>query len=308
MSNAAAIPPAFEEQIHNFLAFIELEKGLAKNTTQSYESDLIQCALFLKEQGLASWEEVQPEHITLWISELSFSDYAITSILRKLSAVRMLSAHLVREHIRQDDFTSLLESPKRIRRLPHTLGLEEVKKLLEAPSCETPHGLRDRAIFELLYSSGLRVTELCTLPMTAVDLDHGFLRVVGKGSKERAVPVGKQAIQAINNYLSAGRPHLVKSKTGGELFISQRGTPISRKTVWLMIKTYAQQVGITKPIKPHALRHSFATHLLANGADLRVIQEMLGHADISTTEIYTAVEEKRLLEEHTLCHPRNYHT
>ena len=303
--SAISIPPSFEEWVNNFLAFIELEKGLAKNTAQSYENDLAQCATFLKEQGIKNWKSVQAEHITLWITELSMQNYAVSSILRKLSAVRMLAAHLVREHLREDDFTSLLDGPKRIRRLPNTISQEDVNKLLEAPSSGTPHGLRDRAILELLYSSGLRVTELCTLPMTAVDLDHGFLRVIGKGNKERAVPIGKKAIQAINNYLSTARPSLVKAKTGGELFISQRGTPISRKTVWFIIKTYAQEVGITQPVKPHALRHSFATHLLANGADLRAIQEMLGHADISTTEIYTAVEEKRLIEEHADCHPRS---
>ena len=206
--------------------------------------------------------------------------------------------------MRADDFTELVVGPKLQRKLPGTLTLEEIGKILAAPTGEDAFGLRDRGILELFYSSGLRVSELCELTLQQVDLDHGFVRVMGKGSKERVVPLGDQAIRAIQAYLASGRPHFVKTKTGSQFFLSNRGTAISRKTVWLMVKTHTRRAGITKTVKPHLLRHAFATHLLSGGADLRAIQEMLGHADIGTTQIYTAVESTRLLDHHAKFHPR----
>lgn len=300
-----AFPSGFQKHIDAFLAYLELEKGLAKNTIESYESDLTQCALYFVSLGLRDWISVEGHHVTLWIAELTENDYTIASLSRKLSAIRMLARYLVNENIRSSNFTELIAGPRRVRKLPPTLNIDEVIRLLEVPNLNTPQGLRDRAILELLYSSGLRVSELCNLPMQSLEIDEGYIRVIGKGSKERVIPVGKQALFAIRNYLVDGRPYLAKTHTGSEFFLSNRGKAISRKTVWVLLKNYAKRLGLTQNVKPHMLRHSFATHLLAGGADLRVIQEMLGHADISTTEIYTSVDASRLLEEHASCHPRN---
>ncbi|OAI51035.1 recombinase XerD [Opitutia bacterium SCGC AG-212-L18] len=298
------LPFGFSEPIDSFLVNIELEKGLSKNTVQSYSSDLIQSASFFAHLGLSGWKEVSAEHISLWLSDLTLKSYETKSLSRKLSALRMFAKNLVHEGLRSDDFAHLISLPKLVKKLPITLSVGEISSLLESPDLSSPHGLRDRAIMELLYSSGLRVSELCSLTLHSFDLEHAFLRVFGKGSKERIVPIGGKALSSLKNYLLDGRPKLLKSCTGSELFISQLGKPISRKTVWMILKDYAQLLGIQKSVKPHMLRHTFATHLLQNGADLRVIQEMLGHADISTTEIYTAVDSSRLVDEHAIYHPR----
>lgn len=299
-----AIPHAFAEPVESLLAWLELERGLAKNTLLSYAQDLTQAGLFMQGQGLASWMEVDRAAVGQWSASLARGGYARSSQARKLSALRMLARHMVRENLRADDFTELASSPKMNRALPEVLSVDELARLLEAPSTATPHGLRDRAILELFYSSGLRVSELCGLLLQSVQFDEGYLRVFGKGGKERVAPVGRSAMAALRDYLTGGRPLLVKPRTGSELFLSQQGRAISRKMVWVMIKAHAEKVGIEKPIKPHLLRHSFATHLLEGGADLRVIQEMLGHADISTTQIYTAVQAARLADEHARFHPR----
>jgi integrase/recombinase XerD len=240
-----------------------------------------------------------------WIYSLSERDLAVASLARKLSALRMLFRHLVRERRRADDPTELISGPKLVRRAPQTLNVAEVARLLDAPPATDHYGVRDRAILELAYSSGLRASELSSLTLTQVDLENGFVRVFGKGSKERVVPLGDAARAAIEAYLVSSRPKLVKSRTGSELFLSERGRAISRKTIWALIKKHAKRIGLDKPVKTHALRHSFATHLLGGGADLRAIQEMLGHASITTTQIYTAVEAKRLVAEHGKFHPRN---
>lgn len=298
------LPAGFADGIDSLCAFLELERGLSPNTLSSYESDLRQCAAFLVGRGLEGWERVQSEDVSEWIYRLSAGKYAVSSLARKLTALRVLARHLVRERLRKDDFTERLQGPKQVRRLPGTLTAEEVGRLLRATGSDA-HGLRDRAMLELFYSSGLRVSELAGLTLQQVDLENGWVRVHGKGNKERVVPFGAMAGEAIQAYLSAARPRFVKPKTGSQFFLSQRGKAISRKTVWHLIKQCAARAGIDRPVKPHLLRHSFATHLLGGGADLRAIQEMLGHADISTTQIYTAVESKRLLSEHGRFHPRN---
>jgi len=299
-----AIPPSFAEPVESFFAWLELERGLSGNTLQAYGRDIVQCAAFMQQQGAADWLAVDAALVSKWTAELSMRDYARSSQSRKLSALRMLARHLVRENYRQDDFTELASSPKLSRKLPEVLSPQEVTRLLEAPSAATPHGLRDRAILELFYSSGLRVSELCGLLLQSIDLEQGYVRVFGKGAKERIAPIGSAAVKAVRDYLSGGRASFVKAHTGSELFLSQQGKAISRKMVWVMIKDCARKVGIQKTIKPHLLRHSFATHLLEGGADLRAIQEMLGHADIATTQIYTAVQSARLADEHALYHPR----
>jgi integrase/recombinase XerD len=217
----------------------------------------------------------------------------------------MFARFMVRERLRPDDFTELLSGPRLARRLPGTLSPDEISRLLASPSGGDPASLRDRGLLELFYSSGLRVSELAALTLQQVDLENGFARVFGKGSKERLVPMGKRARDAVAAWIASGRPHFVKPRTRSELFLSSRGSSLSRVALWGIVKKHARRAGITKPVKPHLLRHSFATHLLSGGADLRSIQEMLGHASISTTQIYTAVGGRRLLDEHARYHPRN---
>jgi len=298
------ISSSFEKGLESFLAWLELERGLSENTVHAYARDLKQYIQFLRELGVENWAKVEPVHLSLWTESLGSAHYARTSQIRKLSALRMFSKYLVREDIRKDSFAELLGSPKVNRTLPEVLSREEVSLLLEAPPKCTPHGLRDRAILELFYSSGLRVSELCGILLQSINLQEGYVRVLGKGSKERIAPIGEVAVNTVRDYIAGGRPHFVKSRTGSELFLSQQGRAISRKMVWVMIKEQARRAGIKKSIKPHLLRHSFATHLLEGGADLRAIQEMLGHADISTTQIYTSVQSQRLVDEHALYHPR----
>lgn len=301
---SAPLPPDLRDRIDAFLAFLQLERGLSANTLAAYETDLLQFARALKTGGITNWAGVLGAHVSDWLYRLSEAETAVSSMARKLSAVRMLARFLVKEAVCRTDFTELVEGPKVVRKLPATLSIADMKKLLAAPTTGTPHGLRDRAILELFYSSGLRVSELAELNLQQVDLQQGFVRVFGKGSKERVVPVGGQAAEAVATYLAAGRPGLVKPRTGSAVFLSERGQAISRKTIWALIKGYAKKAGLPQNVKPHLLRHSFATHLLSGGADLRAIQEMLGHADIGTTQIYTAVETSRLTEQHARYHPR----
>lgn len=301
---SGGLPADLLDPIERFLAYLELERGLAANTTSAYRIDLLQFAAHLETRRLTNFRKVTGGDVTDWLYRLTEQGAKTSSAARKLAAVRNLTRFLVKEGVCDKDFTALVRGPKPTRKLPQTLTPAEVAKLLAAPPAGTPHGLRDRALLELFYSSGLRVSELANLNLQQVDLDQGFVRVFGKGSKERIVPVGSRAAEAIKTYLLAGRPGLVKARTGSALFISERGRAISRKTLWALIKGYAKRAGITKPVKPHLLRHSFATHLLAGGADLRAIQEMLGHADIGTTQIYTAVETQRLTDQHRRFHPR----
>jgi integrase/recombinase XerD len=270
-----------------------------------YRRDLDQAAHFLAGRRVADWRRVKPTEAAAWIHSLSAQAYTVASLARKLSALRNLGKFLVREKLRDDDFTALLSSPKATRRIPGTLTTDEVSRLLAAAGGGDARALRDRALLELFYSSGLRVSELAALTLQQVDVKNGFLRVFGKGSKERVVPIGGKAAEAIAVYLEAGRSFFVKQRTGSQLFLNKNGGALSRVMLWMLVKKYAKQAGITKNVKPHGLRHSFATHLLTGGADLRAIQEMLGHASISTTQIYTSVEPQRLRDHHAKFHPRN---
>ena len=298
-------PAAFAGDIDGFIAFLDLERGLSRHTRENYQRDLDQAAAWLARQAVADWRSVSAAQASEWLHALTRADFAVASLARKLTALRVFARYLVREKLRADDFTALLAGPKLGRRLPGTLSVDDVSRLLAAPGAGDPAALRDRALLELLYSSGLRVTELGNLLLQQIDLEQGFLRVFGKGSKERVVPIGRRACAALATYLSAGRPHFVKARTGSQLFLSNRGGALSRITLWYIVKKHARRAGITHNVKPHLLRHSFATHLLSGGADLRAIQEMLGHASIATTQIYTAVEPQRLLDQHAQFHPRN---
>lgn len=299
--------PEISRGIDEFIAFAELERGLSGNTISGYEKDLLQFGDFLRRKNLAgTWSAVRPEHLSAWLAELNGDGVSPRSAARKLSAVRAVAKRLVAVGARSDDFSEIVSMPRIRRALPDSLSVDEVSKILETPMPDSPQGLRDRAMLELMYGSGLRASELCSLDIQSVNFADGVIRVRGKGSKERIVPAGRKAISAVMNYLSEnGRARLAKPRTGSALFISSWGRAISRKTLWLIFQEQVRRAGIDKKIHPHQLRHAFATHLLANGADLRVIQEMLGHADISTTQIYTAVERSRLAAEHLRTHPRN---
>ena len=297
-------PATFVDDIEAYLGFISLERGLAKNTLLSYRRDLDQAAAFLEKNGATDWRTVRGDQLAAWIHSLN-SAYSGASLARKVSALRNLARYLVREKLREDDFTARLSAPKLTRRMPGTLTSAEVGRLLASATGGDAPALRDRALLELFYSSGLRVSELAGLMLQQVNLEHGFIRVFGKGSKERVVPMGGKACESLALYLSAARSQFVKPRTGSQLFLSKHGTALSRVMLWMIVKKYAKRAGITKNVKPHGLRHSFATHLLTGGADLRAIQEMLGHASISTTQIYTAVEPQRLRDHHAKFHPRN---
>jgi integrase/recombinase XerD len=295
---------AFADELDAFIAYIDLERGLSVHTRDNYSRDLRQAAQFFASQGAADWAAVTPAAAAAWIVALGRRGFAGTSAARKLSALRMMARFLVRERRIAADFSELLGGPKLSRRLPGTLTLEQVAKFLAAPTGGRPADLRDRAMLELFYASGLRVSEMTALTIQQVDLESGFVRVFGKGSKERVVPFGERASAALRNYLIAGRPQLVKARTGSQLFLNNRGSALSRVMLWIIVKKYARLAGLPPTVKPHQLRHSFATHLLSGGADLRAIQEMLGHASISTTQIYTSVEPTRLVAHHAKYHPR----
>lgn len=298
-------PSGFAADIDGFVAFLSLERGLSVHTREGYRRDLDQCAKFLARRRVADWRAVSGADALAWIHSLSAAEYSVASLSRKLAALRGLARHLVRERLRSDDFSEQLVGPKLVRRIPGALSVEEVTRFLAAPSGGDPYSIRDRALLELFYSSGLRVSELAKLSLQQIDLGNGFVRVFGKGAKERIVPVGGKAAAAVQVYLSAARAHFVKGHTGSALFLSERGRGLSRITLWVIVKKYAKLAGISQNVKPHLLRHSFATHLLSGGADLRAIQEMLGHANLATTQIYTSVEPNRLLAQHGRFHPRN---
>ncbi len=304
-SPTSRAPAAFADAIESFLAFVALERGLATNTVDAYRRDLDQAAEFFARAGVANWRVLDAAQASAWIRHLSDERYSRASVARKLAALRMLGRHLVRERWRDEDFAALLSGPKRAPRVPGTLTESEVERLLAAAAGGDARGLRDRALLELFYSSGLRVSELSALMLQQVDLEHGFIRVFGKGSKERVVPLGSRARDALAAYLTAGRAGLVRPRTGSQLFLNHHGGQLSRVALWMIVKAYARRAGLTRNVKPHLLRHSFATHLLTGGADLRAIQEMLGHASIATTQVYTAVESRRLVDQHARFHPRN---
>jgi integrase/recombinase XerD len=298
------LPDGLSEPVERYLAWIDLEKGQSPRTVESYSNDLLQCCQWLSRRGVTDWRKVCSKDLAEWLWSLSEAEYAISSLARKRSALRMLGRFLVKEGDRPDDVAALLAAPKPGRRIPGSLSVDETERLMETPGANDAYALRDRAILELLYSSGLRASELVGLTLQQLDLQLGFLRVIGKGSKERVVPVGGQAKEALVSYLENARPQFAKGRAGSELFLTERGRGMSRKTLWLLVRQRARQAGIAQPVKTHLLRHTFATHLLGGGADLRAIQEMLGHTDIATTQIYTAVQSGRLAAEHAKFHPR----
>lgn len=304
---APVLPPSLSEGIDAYLAWVELEKGRSKNTVLGYENDIHQFARHaLSRFGLTAWRCLAGEMVDDWQAELGRQEYTNASAARKMTAIRGFVRYLCAEGLSEGRLADNIKGPKLVRKLPGTLAVEDLDRLLRAPDATSALGLRDRAIMELAYSSGLRVSEICSIRLEFLDLQSGVARVVsGKGAKDRLVPIGRMAVKALERYLTLARPSFVRSRTGSFVFLSQRGQPISRKTVWHLIKTYAGKAGLdARKVKPHILRHSFASHLLAGGADLRVIQEMLGHADIATTQIYTRVDASLAMDQHQKFHPR----
>ena len=291
--------------IDQFILYLATERGLSYNYQLSTRASL---ELFAKwsadNQRAATWEEVTPEAIGDFLGWRKKGGAAAATIKLHAVALRILFRFLVQRKMLERDPTEFLGVPKIERYLPETLSEPEIVKLLGAAGGKTPLEIRDRAIVELLYASGLRVSELCGARLENLDLEKGFIRVVGKGNKQRLVPVGAGARKAIGRYLEAGRPELVGKKTGGEIFLSVRGRKLTNQRIWQLLGELGRRAGLKKDVHPHMLRHSFATHLLQGGADLRIIQEMLGHADISTTQVYTHVDTRGLQKAHRQFHPR----
>ena len=290
--------------IERFLDAMWMERGLSENTLMSYRNDLKKLENWLKDKSL-TLEKVSTDDLQRYQQWLFDADYKQTSRARMASAIRRLFQYLNREKMRDDDPSAMLVSPKLPKRLPKDITEEQVDALLSAPDPNDPIELRDKAMLELLYATGLRVTELVSLTMENVSLRQGVVRVIGKGNKERLVPMGEDAIDWIEQFLQSGRPQLLGEKSSDVVFPSKRAKQMTRQTFWHRIKHYAAKAGIeSETLSPHVMRHAFATHLLNYGADLRVVQMLLGHSDLSTTQIYTHVATERLKQLHSAHHPR----
>jgi len=287
-----------------FLSHCKLERTLSANTIDSYGFDLQRLNGFLRQKNINTPGEVTPELLSEYIRILYDVGFAATSIQRTLSSIRGYFSFLTADGVIAGDPTELLERPRAIRYLPSVLTVEEILALLSAVDPRKRCGIRDRALLETLYATGMRVSELSNFAFEHILFNEGLIRVVGKGSKERLVPIGDAAIQWITKYLESERPMLSKPSTDSSVFLNVRGGKLSRMGIWKIIQQYVRKAGIKKKISPHTFRHSFATHLLEGGADLRAVQEMLGHASIVTTEIYTHVDREYLKEVHRSFHPR----
>jgi len=291
--------------INEFLNYLSIERGLSKNTISAYGSDLDHFTEHLATLGITDPDSVRRQDIMDYLLKRKGEKVSSNSISRALVSIKMFYKFLVQERLAKDDVAGVLESPKLVRPLPNVMGMQEVDKLLAAPDVRDWMGSRDRAALELMYATGMRVSELVDLTMDGLNLDVGFIKCRGKGDKERIVPIGKKAKEAVEHYIEKVRPRLQKKGVqDGHLFLSRLGKKVSRMSFWKMIKKNAKLARIKKDVTPHTLRHSFATHLLERGADLRVVQELLGHSDISTTQIYTHINKERLKSIHKQFHPR----
>ncbi|MDP3730136.1 MAG: site-specific tyrosine recombinase XerD [Candidatus Omnitrophota bacterium] len=290
--------------LDEFLNYLSVERGLSKNTISSYGSDLVSFINHLESKGITGIEKIKRDDITRYLLCLKDKGLSGNSISRALVAIKMFYKFLAQERFIKNDVAGILESPKLIRPLPNVLDVTEVTRLLQAPDTRSWMGIRDKAALELMYATGMRVSEMVELGTATLNLDVGFIKCRGKGDKERMVPIGSEARSAVSRYIEKVRPSLLKSKSDNHLFLTRLGKKVSRQSFWKMMKKYAKIAKIKKDIMPHTLRHSFATHLLERGADLRVVQEMLGHSDIATTQIYTHIDKGRLKSIHKQFHPR----
>lgn len=287
--------------IDEFIDALWLESGLSKNTLSAYRSDMTRFARYLDGKQLLQVEQADiQKFLALLLAEKTMS----SSSARILSTLRRFYRYQIRQNQISTDPSAQVLSPKQGRPLPKTMSETQVADLLNAPDFKTPLGLRDRAMLETLYATGLRVSELVKLSLLEANLDVGLVRIVGKGNKERLVPLGEEAVGWLSRYLEASRPELLKQKISDAMFVTARGGTMSRQAFWYLIKKHAQRAGVNQPLSPHTLRHAFATHLINHGADLRSVQMLLGHADLSTTQIYTHIARERLQSLHEQHHPR----
>lgn len=292
--------------IRQFKGYIAIERGLSANTSDAYESDLEDFVKYLCDSGFSNYAEIEREDIEDYLFHCRERNFETTTMARRLVCLKVFFSYLFQDRIIPVNIMEVMDSPKIWRTLPDSLTSGEIERMLAIYPVNTQDHLsiRNRAILEVMYACGLRVSEAVNLTTSAINADDNVVRIRGKGSKERLVPIGHHAMQAIARYLTKVRPLHKKSAETSALFLSYRGKPLDRERIWGIIKDTARAAGITKEIHPHTFRHSFATHLLENGADLRIIQEMLGHADISTTQIYTHVDSRKLLSVHKKFHPR----
>jgi integrase/recombinase XerD len=290
--------------IDDFLNYLSVEKGLAVNSISAYRRDLNKYIKYLQKEKMSSIKAIKRSHITSFMHRLKDNGLNSNSIARAVVAIKMFHRFLVNEGYLKDDVTSVLSLPKLWRKLPDVLSRQEVDRLLDAPNVRRRIGVRASAALELMYATGMRVSEIANLKLADLNLDMRFVKCMGKGQKERIVPLGSYACSSLLRYIKKVRPGLIKSPGEPYLFLSRLGKKMSRQTFWKTIKLYSQKARINKEITPHTLRHSFATHLLERGADLRTVQEMLGHSDISTTQIYTHINKERLKQIHRKFHPR----
>jgi integrase/recombinase XerD len=304
---APALSPRFEALVLDFLAHLEFERGLSRNTLSAYRTDLLQFGAFLADRDREA-TDASARDLSDFLAGMAEGNGAkpcsTATINRKAACLRSFYRHLRREELISDDPAAQLATPRKGRKLPEVLSYAEVQKLLAQPRGSEPTDLRDRALLELMYASGLRASETISLELGDVDVEAGVLRARGKGSKERLVPVGGKAIAAVRVYLRSGRPALVRDHDERKLFLNFRGGPLSRQGLYKIVLGYAESAGLDGRMSPHTLRHSFATHLLTGGCDLRSVQEMLGHADLSTTQLYTHLSGEELKEVYFSAHPR----
>ncbi len=291
-------------QLTSFISYLKLERNLSENTLVSYKFDLDRLCSYLSRRNIENLADIKPELLHAYVRDLFDVGFAATSIQRTLASLRAYFAFVVSEGILHSDPTELLESPKSSRYLPSVLTVEEITRVLDAIDLKRRGGIRDRAMLETLYATGMRVSEIAAFTMEQLLAGEGLVRVIGKGSKERLVPIGDVALSWIEDYRTTERPFLSKSHSDSTVFLGRGGRRLSRMAIWKIIQRCVRAAHITKHVSPHTFRHSFATHLLEGGADLRAVQEMLGHANIVTTEIYTHVDREYLKEVHRSFHPR----
>lgn len=290
--------------LSRFLSYIRIEKGLSANTIESYRNDLTRYLSYIEENGIHETNSITLNILREFLAQLLRNQMSVSSVKRCISSIRHFHKFLLMEGLTDTNPTTYIESPRGWRRLPMTLSVSEVDALLKQPDENINEGIRDSAMIELLYATGLRVSELISLKQGNINLEVGFIITVGKGGKERIVPAGEYALDKIKFYIKTARNQILKERQSPHLFVTSRGKGMTRQGFWKIIKKHARLAGIDKAISPHTLRHSFATHLLERGADLRSVQMMLGHSDISTTQIYTHINRERLKKIHAECHPR----
>lgn len=293
-----------EQAVDDYIVFLTVEKGASQNTIEAYSNDVRKLTQYLSDEKINDWREVDTYAVREYLALMQAEQITNTTRARNVAALKSFFRFLYMEKYTESNLGELLDVPRKEKVLPKYLTMEEVERLLEAPDITTPNGCRDKAMLELLYASGLRVSELITLRLNDISFEMAYVRCFGKGSKERIIPLGSYALDALEHYIEVCRPKVANNWQTDTLFLNKNGKGLTRQGFWKLIKKYGREAAITADITPHVLRHSFATHLLSGGADLRAIQEMLGHADIATTQIYTHLLGEQMLDVYNAAHPR----